>query len=175
MRKIKKIQYLINLLFESEKGHTDAFSRNMEIGEKLVRFRTKFFSFAFEKLRALKEENGSLFSYEDSCGSPVFHLIVAMAEVSTRSQAKDLMEILLWDEIAIQEQDRSIRGDLLEAIKRNGDKTLIPSLLEFSEKVKGVHYTDSNDIFGRPFIAAAMYYKWDQEEISETIAACQAH
>ena len=184
---MKKIQNLINQLFEETKKGKDAFKRNMEIKEDLVRFCAEIFSPALEKLRALKKENSPFLSSKRStCGSPVFHLIDAMTQVSEPKHAKDLAEILLWEEIAVQGKDRSQRCILLDAIGRNGDKTVIPLLQEFAEKVKRVYYEEVKGVCYADFedrdpetgeletIPAEMYYKWDQEEIVRTIAACQA-
>lgn len=179
MEKIKKIQNLINRLFEKAKNRGIAFERNMKIKEELVKFDTKIFSLALEKLQTLKKENSPFLSDKDpDYGSPVFHLIDAMTQVSEPKHAKDLAEVLLWDEIAVQEEDRSNRSALLNAIRCSGDKTVLPFLQEFAEKVKGVCYTDFEDIdpeTGKSeIIPAEQYYKWDQEGIATTIAACQA-
>lgn len=179
MEKNQKIQNLINRLFEEAKEGEDTFERNMEIKEDLVPNCTKIFSLALEKLQTLKKENSPFLSSKCyTCGSPAFHLIDAMTQVSRSEHVIDLAEVLLWDEIAFQDKDRSIRGMLLRAIKRNGDKTIIPFLQEFAEKVKRVAYTDFEDFDSwtgnSKIIPAEQYYKWDQEEIAETIAACQA-
>ena len=149
---------------------TDAFRRNMgrvrEL-ESLCDGDTTTIDMILDELFSRRTEGRLNFF---SIGSPVWHLLEIVEALALPPHAVRVAEILSWDEL-VQGQNRSDRALVPEILKRIGDRSVIPALEAFAEKVKGIEYdyhyhiervtpaTDLNDM--------------DQKCIEQAINACQ--
>jgi len=116
--------------------------------------------------------------YEDftSDGIPGILLIDAITKLAQVKHAQRLAQMLLWEEI-VQTQIRTMRTSLLKALKRVGDASIIPILGKYTQEVKKVKYSDfvrtDYETLETFRTSAKEYYKLDQQDIQETITACQ--
>jgi len=111
------------------------------------------------------------FPTNNSRGCPIFHLIGVMIHLAEPRHARQLSEMLLWDEIALS-NDRSTREGILGILEKIGSPAIIPLLREYAEKVKGAGYSDSYDKDGT-FVPAKPYYQGEQKKVEQVIASCQ--
>jgi hypothetical protein len=128
---MKNIQHLINQMFE-ERENESTFGRNWELTKQLCTMGPKIVNPILTELFKRKKA-GELLA--NACGSPVFHLITTVVKFAEPQHAQRLAEMLLWDEIALDE-DPSKRSCLLQALQEIGDISVIPLLQKFVEKVK---------------------------------------
>jgi hypothetical protein len=86
-----------------------------------------------ERIKTLRE-SGRL------SGSSFHHLLSVLEGCAQREHQKQIVEILLCDEICLYPHDRTYREHLFNALKKIGDISVVNSLEECAEKIKGVNY-----------------------------------
>lgn len=174
---MENVLSIIGQMFAKGESAEEAFVRNKTLQGKLLAVDVNIDIILYE-LKARKAvgqwNNG------DHNGAPVYWLIKTVTELADPRHAQQLMEMLLWDEIAIEECDRSVRDLLIKGIKRIGNKSLVPQLREYAEKVKQVNYSNRKKyllkgglrVYFVPSLPSWLH-KLDEDDVRDAIYALE--
>lgn len=173
------------LLSSIKKGRVMSWLKKEEIVELVARMqKADNWSVCFAKAKTLKsrgkdivdivleemfrlKETGA-FAQRDKF-SP-YCLIISIEPYVEPRHEKQLVDILLWDEVALV-CDGSMRFHLFRMLRRIGSAKVIPYLEKLSVLVKGVVYNYHDD----PEVASPkVMEEYNQEEIRQTIDAIRA-
>ncbi|MBI2041944.1 MAG: hypothetical protein HYT20_02920 [Candidatus Nealsonbacteria bacterium] len=168
----KKMEKLIGEIFADKR--VGGFGRNMDRAKELRQYGQKALDIILDEIFSRKTK-GELCFFEYN--SPVYHILRVVEHLAQPRHASRVAEILLWEEL-LKEEDRSCRVMVSNILKKIGDKSVVPALEAFAEKVKSIEYTD---FYYRDFydndgdtIPGYEYNKMDQDDIASAIAACKA-
>lgn len=168
----KTIEAIIDSLFDGEDIKTGQFAST----GILMRKTPAEFVTVLDKLEE-KHTSGETVTHP---GATFFCLIklsdLVEKEAGARNQLARILDILEWGEI-LQDQERSLRAQLLRIVSKLGDSSVVPWLQTYAEKVKQIQYVDrefyDDDTGRKKSIPAQYYYEADQNDIQEVIEICQ--
>ena len=111
----------------------------------------------------------------DAEGSPAWHLLGVVQKLAEPRHASRAAELLSWEGLFLG-LDRGHRRLMLQIIQKIGGRSEVPALEEFGRRIEVIEYDD----YDGPSLyhpssgpTSLDYTRWDQEEVSEAIAACR--
>jgi len=172
MKEHEKIQELIEQIFVEKDDYgtylIDRTPRSRELMQAeisdllITQFGQETVALAIEKLRSLKESGQLIFQYEEAAyyNPATLRLMEIIFYCSQTIDQKQIMEMLLWNEICLFRNDRSFRTYLLQTLHRIGDDSIVELLKKYAEKIKSIKY---------PTIS---FHEVDQLEVTIIIKHC---
>lgn len=177
--KTKEIQKLIEQIIKNEEHEKQyVFKRTQQLDS----YGPDIVNLILSKLHTHRTEGKFPNADGDYLSSPIFCLVDEMTKFAEPQHAIQLARMLLWPEIVLERDDRSIRGKLVKALERIGNISIVPLLEEYAEKVKQVVYRDRkkhpNESYLTNYLTAnritvEQLHEIDQQEIADAITACK--
>lgn len=118
-------------------------SMQVETSELLItQFNHKAVAPAIEKLRSLKDSDQLILQYKEAAhyNPATTRLMEIIFHCSQTTDQKQIVEMLLWKEISLFQNDRSFRTYLLQTLRRIGDDSIVELLKKYAEKIKSIRY-----------------------------------